>query len=79
MHDSKTQLGCGNRAGETPDLIPNSEVKPGIGEYSARVTWCETSKSYPFFKKPSFLEGFFFAFFLTSHFANPFKISRYVS
>ncbi len=31
-------------AGETPDPISNSEVKPSSGEGSARGTLCENSK-----------------------------------
>lgn len=43
-------------AGETPVPIPNTEVKPGIGDYTA--LWWETS-TVPFYIKPSVNTGGF--------------------
>ena len=47
------------REGETPDPIPNSVVKPFIGESSARETWCQDSTMRFFFKNLGFGRGFF--------------------
>ena len=52
---------CVDSSGETPDPIPNSEVKPASAEDSARVTWCETRTMHLLYKKPPHSGGFFFA------------------
>ncbi len=38
--------------GDTPDPIPNSEVKPACGDGSAAVTLWESSTMPAFFSKP---------------------------
>ena len=45
-------FGCVDSESETPDLIPNSEVKAFSGEGSARATWCENSKMHPYLLNP---------------------------
>ena len=42
-------IGCVDSGEETPDPIPNSEVKLTSGEGSARVTECENSKMLPLY------------------------------
>ena len=54
------QFGCIDSGEETPDPIPNSEVKLTCGDGSARETWCQISKMHPSnLKKATRKSGFF--------------------
>jgi 16S rRNA processing protein RimM len=54
------QFGCVISEEETPDPIPNSEVKLFSAEGSAREAWCEKRSMHPpIFKNPDFVRGFF--------------------
>ena len=54
------QFGCVISEEETPDPIPNSEVKLFSAEGSAREAWCEKRSMHPLiFKKPKLILGFF--------------------
>jgi hypothetical protein len=55
------QFGCVISEEETPDPIPNSEVKLFSAEGSAREAWCEKRSMHPlYFKNPDFVRGFLF-------------------
>ena len=54
------QIGYVDNGEETPGNIPNPAVKLSSGEDSARATWCQNSKIYPFLKNPSGNTGVFF-------------------
>ena len=45
--DKNTQFGCVISEEETPDPIPNSEVKLFSAEGSAREAWCENRSMHP--------------------------------
>ena len=55
------QFGCVISEEETPDPIPNSEVKLFSAEGSAREAWCEKRSMHPLiFKKPKLSWAFLF-------------------
>ena len=56
------QFGCVISEEETPDPIPNSEVKLFSAEGSAREAWCEKRSMHPLYfrKTPSLSWGFLF-------------------
>ena len=49
MISKDIQFGYVDNGEETPGNIPNPAVKLSSGEDSARATWCQNSKMYPFF------------------------------
>ena len=54
------QFGCVISEEETPDPIPNSEVKLFSAEGSAGEAWCEKRSMHPLiFKNPELVLGFF--------------------
>ncbi len=48
MISKDIQIGYVDNGEETPGNIPNPAVKLSSGDDSARATWCQNSKMYPF-------------------------------